>query len=144
MSRQRRLLRPSVLQLVRCEVLSSVVGEKRNQTLAVILCQAHTLLASTRFLESVSAFTTTPSLPLRKVGAPLLRRELFVELSLRSHHVVVVSRQAGGAIIFEVRREVETTEVNHGIGHVTSEWLVVHPSNEVGAGTVVERRATSE
>ena len=147
MSRQHRLLRPSVLQLVRCEVLSLGVEEKRHQTLAVILCQAHALLASTSFLDGVSAFTCSASLlglPLRKVGGPLPRRELVVELALRSHQVVVASRRAGRPIFLDVRREVETTEVSHGIGHVTSEWLAVHPSNEVGADTAVERRADFE
>jgi hypothetical protein len=83
MSRQRRLLRSSILLLVPYEVLSLGVEEQRHQTLAVILCQAHTLLASTRFLDGVSAFTCSASLlglPLRKLGAPVSRRELFCEI----------------------------------------------------------------
>jgi hypothetical protein len=55
-------------------------------------------------------------------------------------HFVVFGRGGGGTTA-KVRREMETTEVDHGIDHIPGEWPGVHPSNRVSAKTAIEREA---
>jgi len=126
-------------------VLIVFVEQNTPDPIAVILCQAHTLKSSTRFLNGVNEVTTGMGrrpfglfdLPLREVLAPPLRRDL-------AHDLLAVLEAARGCLAQvlvvtgllappKVRSEVETAEVGHGINCLRLEWLSVGSSNEVGA-----------
>ena len=83
-------------------VLIVHVEQDTPDPIAVVLCQAHTLKSSTRFLDGVDEVAARLGrcpfslfdFPLRKIGAPLLGRDLVHDLlavleAARGRHVQV-------------------------------------------------------
>lgn len=100
---------------------------------AVLVCQAHTLKSSTRFLDRVDGFTTRLGresfrlfgFPLRKIDAPFRGRDLVHDLLAVLRVALLPPPKVGS--------EMEAAEIGHGVDRLGFEWLSVSSSNEVGA-----------